>query len=228
MIAAEAGLAHDILESNVGCVRHRGQQRAPDRAVGRPRGIEHHGEAGALHHLGLVAVVEHGEASRYVGFEGKLLQQAGAQRVDGLNLQPARCFQRRGKQFACRFAQRHGRVRDAGVADRGIERVVVERDPVAERREHALGHVGGGRLGEGEAQDLFRRHAGEQQTDHALHQHMGLAGAGVGRHERGCRGIGCAGLRVTDGRRNGARSLHHSSSATPPAADHSLTRARLS
>ena len=36
------------------------------------------------------------------------------------------------------------------------------------------------------------------------------------------------GLRFTNGRRNGAWCLQYSSSAMPPAADHSLTRARLS
>ena len=54
----------------------------------------------------------------------------------------------------------------------------------AERVEHALRHVGGGRLGEGEAEDLFRRDAVEQKIDHALRQHVGLAGAGIGGHPR--------------------------------------------
>ena len=102
MIAAEAGLAHHVLEGDVGGARHRGHQRAPGRALGIARGLEQHREIGALHHLGLVAVVEHGEARRHVGLERKLLQQPGAQRVDGLHLQPARRLQRAGEQFSRR------------------------------------------------------------------------------------------------------------------------------
>ena len=63
-------------------------------------GLKQHFETGALHHLGLVAVIEHREAGRYIGFERKLLQQARAQRVNGLHLQAARCFQRARKQLA--------------------------------------------------------------------------------------------------------------------------------
>ena len=159
MIAAEACLAHDLLEGDVGSIRHGGEQRAAEGAVGGARGIEHHRKAGALHHLGLVAVVEHGKARGHVCLEGELLQQTRAQCVNGLHFQPARRLQRRRKQFSRRVAQVAGRMGNAGVADRRIELVVIERHPMAERREDALGHVGGCRLGEGEAEDLFRRHA---------------------------------------------------------------------
>ena len=46
----------------------------------------------------LRGLVEHGEARGDVGFERKLVQQLGAERVDGLHLQPARRFQRAGEQ----------------------------------------------------------------------------------------------------------------------------------
>ena len=74
--------------------------------------------------------------------------------------------------------------RRAGGENRGVEFVVAQGHPVPERGEHALRHVGGGRLGEGDAEDFFRRHAIEQQPDDAVDQHMGLAGAGVGGDER--------------------------------------------
>ena len=109
------------------------------------------------------------------------------------------------KQFARALAQCRVGWRDTGLADRVVQRVIVERDPVTERREHPLRHVGGGRLGEGDAQDLLRRHAVEQQADHALHQHVGLARTGIGRHERRGGGIGRARLRVADGRRESVR-----------------------
>ena len=79
---------------------------------------------------------------------------------------------------------------DAGLADFLVERVVVERGPAREPLEHAVRHVGRGRLGVGEAEDFRRIGAVEQQADHALRQHVGLAGAGVGRHPRRRRGIG--------------------------------------
>ena len=126
------------------------------------------------------------------------------------------------------FRRRHIRMRNADAADRIIQRGIIERDPVAERREHALGHVGGSGLGEGDAEDLFRRHAIEQQPNHALHQHMRLARAGIGRHERRRGRVRRARLRVAHGIGNRARRLHHSGSPNPPAADHSLIRARSS
>ena len=47
-------------------------------AKGYAEARQQHGEIGALHHLVLVAVVEHGKARWHVGLERKLLQQAGA------------------------------------------------------------------------------------------------------------------------------------------------------
>ena len=228
MIAAETRLAHHILEGDVGRARHRHGQRAAGRAVGIARGLQQHREIGALHHLVLVAVVEHGETRRHIGLERELLQQPRAQRVDGLHLQAARRFQRAGKQFARRLAQFRVGMRNAGFADRRVQRRVIERDPMAERGEHPFRHVGGGGLGEGDAEDFFRRHAVEQQPDHPLHQHMRLARAGIGRHERRTppdrtRALACRGRR-----RDGAGRFHHSSIPRPPAADHSLMRARSS
>ena len=78
VIAAEASLAHHILEGDVGGAGHCRHQRAPGRAIRVARGFQQHGEIGALHHLVLVAVVEHGKARWHVGLERKLLQQAGA------------------------------------------------------------------------------------------------------------------------------------------------------
>jgi len=184
MIAAQAGLAHHVLEGDVGGVRHRGLKRAAQHAVGRARSFQKYLEVGALHHVGLVAIVEHGETRRHIGLERKLLQKPGAQCVDGLHFQPARRFQRPRKQFAGGLAQLCVGSGNAGVADRRIQLRIVERHPVTERGEHALGHVGGSRLGEGDAEDLFRRHTGKEQADHSLHQHVSLAGARIRRDER--------------------------------------------
>ena len=172
MLAGKASLAHHVLEGDVGGARHRGRQRSPRRTLGIAGGRQQHREVGALHHLGLVAVVEHGEARRHVGLERKLLQQPGAQRVDGLHLEPAGCVQRAGEQLARRHPQSRVGIGDAGLADCGVKRGIVEGDPVAKRREHPLRHVGGGGLGEGNAQDLFRRDA--------LERPLGETGLGMG------------------------------------------------
>ena len=228
MIAAQTSLAHDILEGDVGSVRHRGIERAARHALGIAGGLQEHGEIGALHHLVLVALVQHAKARRHIRLERKLLQQPRAQRVNGLHLQSARRFQRTGKQFSRASPKFRGRLRDTSLADRRVELFVIERDPVAKRREHPFRHVGGGGLGEGDAKNLFRRHAIEQQADHPLNKNVRLARAGI-RRDKGRRGgIGRARLCGTDGFGNRSLRLHHSSIPRPPAADHSFMRARSS
>ena len=148
--------------------------------------------------------------------------------MDGLHLQATRRFQRAGEQLTGAHPKFWAGVRYSSIADRGIQRIVIEGDPVAEGRKHPLRHVGGGSLGEGDAENFLRRHAAEQKSDHPLHQHMRLARTGVGRDERGRRGIRCACLRGAHGLRDGTRRRYHSSIPSPPAADHSLMRARSS
>ncbi len=97
VVAAEARLAHHILEGDVGGAGHRDIERTARRTIRIAGGVEQHREIGALHHLVLVAVVENGEARGNVGLERELLQQPGTQRVNGLHLQPARRFQRAGE-----------------------------------------------------------------------------------------------------------------------------------
>ena len=76
MVAAETSFANDILEGDVGSVRHRGLKRAAEDAVRGVRGFQKYPEVGALHHVGLVAFVEHGKTRRYVGLERELLQKS--------------------------------------------------------------------------------------------------------------------------------------------------------
>ena len=80
-----------------------------------------------------------------IGLERKLVQHRLAEGMDGLDLQPARRFQRRGEKPA--GARQACRARPAPV-DRGEpagERRVVEQRPVRQIRKHPVGHVGGGR-----------------------------------------------------------------------------------
>ena len=168
------------VRSRRGGERHR--QRAAERAVRLHGRLEQHAEADLVEQLRLRRLVEHLEARRDIGLERKLMQQPRAEGVDGLHLQPARRLQR-GREQPARAA--HARSASGAIleirADFPVERGVVERGPLAERVEHAVRHVGGGRLGEGDAEDFLGRDAVEQQPDHALRQHVGLAGAGIGR-----------------------------------------------
>ena len=105
-------------------------------------------------HLLLLRLFQHLEARRDVGLERKLLQEPRAEGVDGLHLQAAGRLQRLGEQLARPRAPLGVDLLDAGQADFGVELFVVERGPARQPLEHAVRHVGGGRLGVGEAEDL--------------------------------------------------------------------------
>ena len=200
MVAAEAGLAHHVLEGDVGGARHRGLERAAGRRC-RDRAAA----SSSTPRLARSIISFWSRSSSTAKRAGTLASNGNccSSRVHsawmvctfsppGVSSAQANNSRARMRSFAVGW-------RDAGVADRCVERVVVERDPVAERGEHPLRHVGGGGLGEGDAEDLLRRHAVEQQPDHALHQHMGLAGAGIGGDEGRSRRVGRARLRGADG-----------------------------
>jgi len=127
--------------------------------------------------------VKHLEARRHVGFERELMQQTRTEGVNGLDLQSAGSFQR-----VCKKPPRAGALRRIGqLAGRKfyarVERGIIERRPFRQRIEHACRHIGGGRLCEGDTKNLCRVFAAQQQIDHPLHQHVRLAGSGVGRHK---------------------------------------------
>ncbi len=197
VIAAETGLAHHVLEGDVGGARHRGHQRPPGRAIGIAGGRR----AAPRDWRAPSSRSGRGRRARRSA-PGTLASNGNccSSRVHSAwmvcTFSPPGVSSALANSFRAAIAAAR-RTGDAGLADRGVERVVVERDPVAERGEHPLRHVGGGGLGEGDAEDLFRRHAVEQQADHALHQHMGLARAGIGRDE----GRGAPGSRRGPARR---------------------------
>ena len=128
----------------------------------------------------MLGLVEHGETGGDTRFERKLVQELRAEGVDGLHFQAAGCLQRAGEQSPRQRPPPGIRQDVRAGADRVVERRIVERGPFGERVEHALGHVGGGGLGEGDAEDFFRLDALEQEIDHPLCQYMGLARTGVG------------------------------------------------
>ena len=230
-IALVDGLAHDVAEGLIGGDRHRRVERAGERAVGGGGAIEQHVERQPLQKLRLLGLVEHAEAGGDIGFERELVQQLRAESVDGLHFKAARRFQRAREQPPRhRPAPRVGR-HVAMLANGVIERCIVERDPCGQPVEHLLRHIGRGRLGERDAEDFFRLAAVKQQIDHALRQHIGLAGAGVGGNPRRHVRIGSLALLPPHLAWDADRRSHsptQMSSISPPVADHSLTRARWS
>ena len=108
------------------------------------------------------------------------MQQLGAKSMDRLHFKSAWGFQCAGEQTPRQRSSGGVRLDSGARADRRIERAVVERGPFGERIEDAFRHVGGGRLGEGDAEYFFRRHAFQQKVDDTLCQHMRLARSGIG------------------------------------------------
>ena len=141
-----------------------------------------------------LVVVEDGKARRHAGLERKALQQPLAEGVDGLHLEAAGRLDGDGEQLAGALALLGRRGPVEQLLELARELRVGRGHPFGQPREHALRHLGGGGLGVGERQDALGRRTGEQQAQHAHGQHVRLAGAGVGAHPRGGRGVGGGGL----------------------------------
>ncbi len=173
--------------------------------------------------------IQHLEMAGDVRFEREAVQDRFAEGVDGLYLQPARRFQRGGKEPAgAQKARAAGRTA-FHLADRFGQFLVAERGPRAKLGEDSVRHVGGGRLGIGQAEDLSGLGSVEQQADDALRQDMRLAGTGVGGDPGGIFRIGGECLLLERIGRDDERPLHSPPSPlspSSPAADHSCTRAR--
>ncbi|ODN68363.1 hypothetical protein A6302_04338 [Methylobrevis pamukkalensis] len=203
--------------------------RPADEALRRPGRFHDRRVDGGLKAGGAVAFVEHGEAAGNAGFQRKALQQRLAEAVDGLDLEPAGGLQCPGEQPA-RARQRLGRRGSAlQRGDLGGKRRIVQHGPTAQHLGDAVGHFGGRRLGEGEAEHRAGIGPGEQQPDHPARQHIGLARAGVGRHPDRAARMGGDALVAAGRLRNGeaARGAAHAGASSSPSPDcHSRTRAR--
>ena len=159
MIAAEARLAHHVLEGDVGGARHRdvaarGRWRCRDcaRRPAAPRDWRAPSSRSGRGRRARRSAPAHWPRTGIAAAAGCTAR--GWSAPSGRPASPAR------RQTVCApLPQACIGMRNADFADRRIQRFVIERDPMAERREHPLRHVGGGGLGEGDAEDLFRRHA---------------------------------------------------------------------
>ena len=183
--------------------------------------------AGAFEQFGLRLIVDHFETGRDIGLKRKEMQQPFAKGMDRLDFETARRLHRLGEKPPREDELFLARRRRSDVDDRCSEGVIIEFRPFRQSCEDAAGHIGSRRLGEGEAKDFRRRHAGKQMAHDALRQHMGLAGAGIGRNPHRNIGIGGPVLLGANMRADLAELAQPSSPSSDPA-DHSLTRARWS
>jgi hypothetical protein len=157
------------------------------------------------------------------------MKKLRAEGMDRLHFQPAGRLQRPGEQTPRQSATGSVGLDLGAGTDCLVEGGVIERGPFGKRVEHTLGHVGGGGLGESDAENFLGRDAFQEEVDDALRQNMRLARSSIGRDPSRHRGIGDGALQITNLKRDDVR-LDHSppikSSVTPPELDHSFTRAR--
>jgi hypothetical protein len=169
-----------------------------------------------------LGLVQHLEARGDAGLEREALQQRLAERVDGEDVDAARCIEHAGEQPPRQAALLGLRHLGDQRGDLLAERRIVGHRPAAELARQSIAHLRGRRLGEGEAKDALGPHAVEQQARHPIGQHLGLAGAGIGLDPGGMAGGGGAALRLA-GHQERVEHVAHSS---PPVVDHSATRSR--
>jgi hypothetical protein len=190
----------------------------------RARPAEHR-LARIAHQLGGAALIEHLEMRGDVGFERKALQQRLTERMNGLDLHAAGRIEHARKEPARLAAAILARPSTGQRAQIVAKPLVIERYPLRKAAGDPVRHLGGGRLGEGEAEDAFRRRAVEHQAQYAIGQNLGLACAGAGGNPDGLLRVRRLKLDVAglpDDVGHGRRHSPPSVSLT----DHSLTRAR--
>ena len=183
-------------EAGIGLVREGravpGQLGAERRHVGIGDQRGHGGEVlgrvrgDPVEHLGLQGrgggVVHFGKAGGQAGFEREAAQQARAEGVDGLDLEPAGRFDRAGEETA-RLGERLGVevALDPEFCQHVAQPVVFEHGPFAEAAEQAVLHLARGGGGVGEAEDVLGRRAVEEQAGHPVGEDPRLARPSVGR-----------------------------------------------
>jgi hypothetical protein len=213
---------HGVEAERPGRLGERGQRLRLGTAA--PLRIGDRRVSGERQHLLGALVVRHLEMRRHVGLEGEEVQQPLAEGVDRLDLEAARRLHGAREETPRQHEVLGVGGRCAGLDDLLAQRAVVERGPLRQLAEHTRAHLGRCRLGEGQAQDLRGRHAHQQEAHHPLRQHVGLAGAGIGRDPDRALRVGGQVLARSEVR--GDDEGGHASAS--PASDHSRTRARWS
>ena len=173
-----------------------------------------------------LALVQHLEARCHACFEREALQQRLAEGVDRKNVDAARRVEHAGEQAAGDHALLRFRRAIDQLGDLRVESGLLGQSPAPELGGEAVAHLGRGCLGESEAKDALGLDAGQQQARHAVGQHLGLAGAGIGLDP----GRLCGRRRLAllgGGDAYGVPDIDAHSSL-PPVVDHSATRSSCS
>ena len=229
MIAAETGLAHHVLEGDVGGARHRRPQRAARRrcrGCATPRGRPRDWRAPSSR-SGRGRRARQSAPARWPRTEIAAAAACTARGWSAPSARPASPARRRTVCAPICAAVRSGAAIPASrIAASSAASSSVTQWPSVENTRSAM--LAAAALVKVMQRIFSGATSVQQQPDHALHQHMGLARAGIGRDEGGRRRIGRARLRRANRVGDDARRLHHSSIPSPPAADHSLIRARSS
>ncbi len=213
-VALSDGVADHVLEGLVGGFHDCRCQRLAERAVRIRRGFQQNSKRQLVEQLRGRGFVQHSETRGDIGLERELVQQPRAESVDGLHLQAARRLQRGSKQPARARAFLGAWLGAGRERDLLVERGVGKRGPAGQPLEHLVRHVGGGGLGEGDAEDFRRIDAAQQQVDHALGENIGLARAGIGRDEGRDVRVGSLDLHAAHGRGDFALGRHGAALAT--------------
>ena len=108
------------------------------------------------------------------------MQQPFAKGVNGLYLQSAGRFDGAGEKLTGEIKTLE--IRLADLAQSRPQLVVIEFDPFRQDGKNPFLHVRGCGAGECQTQDILRIGAAQQQPDHPVRKHIGLAGTGVRAH----------------------------------------------
>jgi hypothetical protein len=172
-------------------------------------------------------VLQHRELRRQPGLQREGAEQGLAEGMDGGDAHAPRQLQHLREQPARAAAERLAR-RAAERLELRVQPRVVGAGPGAEAAGEPRLHLRRRRLGEGEAEDAVRRLALlQQEAQHAVGQHLGLARAGRGSHPGRDQRIGGGVLREFRLRSGAERDVHEPASASS-APDHSARRERWS
>ena len=152
-------------------------------------GLGHEVGERAPHQLLLGASLDGLETGDDAGFGGEGCEQRLREAVDGLDLQAAGTVEYLGEQLP-RPLPSLWTIAFAEVQEVRSEIAVLQPHPLREPASNAIGHFGGGCLGEGQAEDRFWTRALQQQAQHARGQHLGLARSGRCRQRRMHGGVG--------------------------------------
>ncbi len=173
--AAAEQLFHQVVEAALQHARDHGVERLAQRRVAGGAGGVQHLVARLAQQGGGISLLDQAEMRRDLRLQREAPQQRLAEGMDGHDLHAARRVEHPREQPPCNRHQGF-RVRSARQFANLAPQVVMRAGgPLRETLGHAVGHLRRRRLGEGEAEDLGRRHVAEQQAQHAVAQHLGLA-----------------------------------------------------